>query len=330
MPEQQLDEIRKRLDGLFTISMEKVALNDLDPTNYPIKDDPKSLEKRLQSKFKNFPKEKRAKISAKIQTNIRDNGVERTRLLGLMSTVDLHSPVTIDKQLENMLPQLTSNQFIESLKQKRWTILKDDEQPNSLNNNPRIDFTRGDTLRPDDNKDVPMRRPGTAFSEIHGRGIDPNLVLESSIEIKYNQLGGSTGWLGNATSEEQNTPDGIGRFRHYTRGSIYWTKQTHAHAVQGGINEKWKSLGAERGFLGYPLTDETPTEDKKGSYNHFQNGSIYWTPATGANEIHGAIRDKWNSLRIRGILGYPTNDETPAADGVGRFNEFWGDTIGGG
>jgi len=34
MPEQQLDEIRKRLDGLFTISMEKVALNDLDPTNY--------------------------------------------------------------------------------------------------------------------------------------------------------------------------------------------------------------------------------------------------------------------------------------------------------
>ena len=52
-------------------------------------------------------------------------------------------------------------------------------------------------------------------------------------------------------------------------------------------------LGWERSFLGYPLTDETATPDGVGRYNHFQGGSIYWTPATGAHEVHGAIRGQW-------------------------------------
>ena len=45
---------------------------------------------------------------------------------------------------------------------------------------------------------------------------------------------------------------------------------------------KWASLGWERSFLGYPLTDETGTPDGVGRYNHFQGGSVYWTPGTGA------------------------------------------------
>ena len=47
-----------------------------------------------------------------------------------------------------------------------------------------------------------------------------------------------------------------------------------------------------RGFLHYPVTDETGTPDGVGRFNHFEGGSIYWTPGTGAKEVHGAIRDQ--------------------------------------
>ena len=76
-------------------------------------------------------------------------------------------------------------------------------------------------------------------------------------------------------------------------------------------------------MLGYPLTDETTTPDGVGRYNHFQSGSIYWTPSTGAHEVHGAIRGLWASLGWeRSWLGYPISSELTTPDGVGRYSLF--------
>ena len=66
--------------------------------------------------------------------------------------------------------------------------------------------------------------------------------------------------------------------------------------VHGAIAQKWQSLGGVGGFLGAPLTNETPTPDGVGRFNDFAGGSIYWTPALGAHEVHGQIRSKWESL----------------------------------
>jgi hypothetical protein len=76
-------------------------------------------------------------------------------------------------------------------------------------------------------------------------------------------------------------------------------------------------LGWERGFLGYPVTDETGTPDGVGRFNHFANdGSIYWTPSTGAWSVHGAIRDKWASLGWeKSCQGYPVSDEVAVPNG---------------
>src|SRR6185295_11918539 len=92
--------------------------------------------------------------------------------------------------------------------------------------------------------------------------------------------------------------------------------------VIGAIRDKWIQLGGATSFLGEPLTDETSTPDGVGRYNHFQGGSIYWTPATGAHEVHGAIRDKWESMGWeRSWLGYPVTDEIDFPEG-GRVNSF--------
>jgi len=38
------------------------------------------------------------------------------------------------------------------------------------------------------------------------------------------------------------------------------------------------------------------TADDRGRCRDFEHGPIYWTPQTGAREVHGAIRDKWASM----------------------------------
>jgi uncharacterized protein with LGFP repeats len=118
-------------------------------------------------------------------------------------------------------------------------------------------------------------------------------------------------------------PRNDGYWQRFERGWIYWTSKAGAHLVNGAIFSKWGGLGWEQGFLGFPTTDETSTPDGIGRYNHFENGSIYWTPSTGAYEIHGAIRERWAQLGWeRSPLGYPITDETPTRDNAGRYNNF--------
>jgi hypothetical protein len=83
------------------------------------------------------------------------------------------------------------------------------------------------------------------------------------------------------------------------------------HEVHGAILATSQELGAESSFLGYPVIDESGTPDGIGRFNHFQAGSIYWTPATGAHEVHGLIRDYWSAhgWERNAALGYPISDE---------------------
>ena len=147
-------------------------------------------------------------------------------------------------------------------------------------------------------------------------------TVVGDIRAKWLALGGASSFLGQPITSELGTPDGVGRFNHFQGGSIYWTPTLGAHEVHGFIHAKWESLGWERSVLGYPITDELGTPDGVGRFNHFQGGSIYWTPTLGAHEVHGRIRDKWESLGWeRSYLGYPTSDEQ-AHDSQGRISYF--------
>src|SRR5437899_11656986 len=76
-------------------------------------------------------------------------------------------------------------------------------------------------------------------------------AIPSPIDEKYSALGGPSGLLGAPITQESVTPDGVGHFRNYGQGSIYWTPQTGAHAVYGAIGERWEQLGRERSYLKY-------------------------------------------------------------------------------
>ena len=81
-------------------------------------------------------------------------------------------------------------------------------------------------------------------------------------------------------------------------------------------------MGWETGPLGYPVTDEMGTPDGVGRFNHFANdGSIYWTRATGAWSVHGAIYNLWAAMGGEtSSVGYPTSDEYAVPGG--RQNNF--------
>lgn len=114
-------------------------------------------------------------------------------------------------------------------------------------------------------------------------------------------------------------------------GLGFWSIGTSCNGspmTVGLIDAKYRALGGCGSFLGKPITPETATPDGVGRYTVFENGSIYWTPSTGAFEVHGQIRDKWKELGWEtGLLGYPITDETKTPDGIGRFNVFQGGSV---
>jgi LGFP repeat len=161
------------------------------------------------------------------------------------------------------------------------------------------------------------------------------------IRDKWTQLGAENGPLGCALMNETPTREikieDKGRYNDFEGGSIYWHPRTsswhpvpQAYMVTGLIRDKWKDLDAEMSILGYPVTDETDTPDRTGRYNHFEHGSIYWTPATGAVEVWGGIRERWAELRWeRGFLGYPVSSpvDVQRSNGLFKIARFQGGEI---
>jgi hypothetical protein len=149
-----------------------------------------------------------------------------------------------------------------------------------------------------------------------------------AIRDEWSRLGWERSAVGYPITDETGTPDGVGRYNHFQYGSVYWTPRTGAHEIHGAIRDEWARLGWERSVVGYPTTDETGTPDRVSRFNHFQYGSVYWTPQTGAHEIHGAIHAEWARLGWeRSPLGYPITDETDIGGHIGRFNHFQCGTI---
>lgn len=130
------------------------------------------------------------------------------------------------------------------------------------------------------------------------------LLAEREIGIKARQLA----WVGAATSQIEQA--GSGYIIRYQAADIYYSTATGAHEVHGDIRAKYNVFGAANGVLGLPVTDETGTPDGIGRFNHFEGGSIYWTPNTGPMMVRGVIRDMWAAQGWENSqeFGYPVID----------------------
>ncbi|PPK93495.1 LGFP repeat-containing protein [Kineococcus xinjiangensis] len=141
---------------------------------------------------------------------------------------------------------------------------------------------------------------------VQGQQRDPAGAVTRAAE----QLAGTGGDLGRPLGPVQPTPDGRGWFQAFERGWVYSAAATGAHAVRGAVAEAWLATGAESGPLGFPTTDEARTPGGGGTFAHFEGGSVYASPRTGAHWVRGAIRTAWgDSGWEAGPLGFPVSDE---------------------
>jgi hypothetical protein len=160
----------------------------------------------------------------------------------------------------------------------------------------------------------------TGVHEVHG-----------AILRHWLDLGGPAGVMGLPTSDELEDANG-GRRSEFEGGTIHYSSRTGARAVWGAIKARYDSLGAAGGLLGYPVTDEAEVRDGAskpfGRVSAFQHGVVYWSSATGAHEVHGAIFDLYRRQGgPNSALGLPTSDEKAYPTGV-RMSEFQHGVIG--
>ncbi|WP_448626990.1 hypothetical protein [Geodermatophilus sp. URMC 64] len=134
------------------------------------------------------------------------------------------------------------------------------------------------------------------------------------------------GDLGYPTANQVCGLAGGGCSQSFQGGSIYWSPTTGAHPIVGAIGGYWVGAGAQDGSLGYPTGNPGCGLTRGGCYQHFQNGSVYWTPAHVAYAVTGAIRTYWKGTGWeRGTLGYPVTEAVPS--GNQTTQQFEGGTL---
>lgn len=292
------------------LAMDKAVAHHFDTEEYPLRPsrDSVSFEELFLAQFKQLQPFQQEAARSRVTRRI-DAAVDlRRQYFGPLVQVDLRAATSVEDQVQRLLPQ------------------------------PEVRLRGADLLQ--DRLRRMRRAAGWGVRSGSASAVlAPFVVVEDgfwshfdwealkapfeAIGKKYQQLGGASGFLGSPTGEEHWTPDGVGRYRHFQGGSIYWHPETGAHEVHGAILGLWSSLGWETGVLGFPLIDEQKTPDGVGRFSHFQRGSIYWTPETGAHEVHGAIREKWKSLGWeKSFLGYPLTGQLATPNGLGQYVHF--------
>ncbi len=141
-----------------------------------------------------------------------------------------------------------------------------------------------------------------------------------AILYRYNQLGGAPGQPLNA---EHDVPGG--RAQDFQVGRLIWNRTTgRVFWIIGAIMGKYDVMGGSGGPMGLPQGDEYGVPG--GRANDFQHGRIFWSSATGAAAVFGAIGAKYTQLGGPAIVGLPLGDEHDAPGGA-RVSDFQNGSI---
>ncbi|NLU84789.1 alpha/beta hydrolase-fold protein [Rhodococcus sp. HNM0569] len=144
---------------------------------------------------------------------------------------------------------------------------------------------------------VPADKPACEASGAIGGAAAANPWIGDCLTPAYSQAGGTV--------------------QDFRFGRIF--DKNGAQPVAGRIGGVYQATGGPAGPLGFPATPELGAPDGRGRFNHFDSGSIYWTPEAGAHSVTGAIRDEWARQGWEGgPLGYPVAEQvaTPGKDGA--------------
>jgi uncharacterized protein with LGFP repeats len=138
-------------------------------------------------------------------------------------------------------------------------------------------------------------------------------VVRGALLARWWQLGGIGGPLGYPTGDDAAVPGGFTTT--FAGGALFWSAGTGAHMLRGAILDRYVATGGSK-VLGFPTADDGPTSANNGAWAPVQGGAVYWSAATGAHVVRGALLARWWQLGgIGGPLGYPTGDDAAVPGG---------------
>lgn len=151
----------------------------------------------------------------------------------------------------------------------------------------------------------------------------PDVAPYGAIGERWRQVG----WLGSPTTAEADVPGVSGaRFQQFQNGAVYWSADTGAVEVSGGIGATYVADTTLPSKIGLPTTGESRSADRHGAYQPFQRGSIHWSPSSGTHATRGAIEEYWAAHQWEfGFLGYPIDEELSVTGGASQ--QFQGGTV---
>lgn len=163
-------------------------------------------------------------------------------------------------------------------------------------------------------------------------------VVRGAINAAWDKLGGSAGTMGVPTADE--TFDGSVVNQKFTGGEISYDNSaktfTTVPAELAGnlagvevpsdattaINEAWRTAGGLTGPLGARQGAQSPV-GSDGAVQDYAGGKIFYSPATGAHAVTGAILAKYEAQGgPTGDLGLPTGTEADGGAPNSRVSAF--------
>ncbi|MCL2686881.1 MAG: hypothetical protein FWE73_10965 [Candidatus Bathyarchaeota archaeon] len=156
-----------------------------------------------------------------------------------------------------------------------------------------------------------------------GQGSFYTFVVYHEIYKKYKSLNEESGVLGFPKTDERSTVKSIygtvGRYNHFEKGTIYWSRYIGTHAIYGVAFNEYEKQNYEHGALGFLISDETPI-DNTCSYWDFEGGRIY-VRSGNAYTVYRAILSKYLEVKDAQGFGYPRTSTIKATDGS-LYNDF--------
>ncbi len=150
----------------------------------------------------------------------------------------------------------------------------------------------------------------------------PETDADDAVTAAWESNGAATGPLGDRQGGVY--PIGAGFGQDFAGGKAFFTPATGAHIMHGAILEKYEALGGPADSdLGFPTIDEGPgrigPDSRNTTFSAPDNPVIFWTPATGAHVVRGAINAAWDRIGgSAGPLGVPSDDEVFSGDVVSQ------------
>jgi hypothetical protein len=153
----------------------------------------------------------------------------------------------------------------------------------------------------------------------------PAVPVLDKIYLEYENLGESR-TFGFPVSAARNVTNG--KEQKFQGCRMYHKNgEDFAREVHGAILKRFLAIGGVRKW-GYPVSNESDVKNGSrisGKYSEFEGCTIYWSGHSGAFEVHGDIRRKYQDIKgPLSDLGFPISNEVdiPGVSGAGRMSCF--------